>query len=227
MATAAILVDWCPAYLKSDGATGSLLLSPLGTSTLLQHVREQAVASGAEALTVVPIFRYDEGYSRAVRLIVSEATVTAPTRFAEFLDSCEPSDRLLIVDTRYCPLAGFDFRALQREASTCILARHLVHLQQSAGGTRERVVCDQDLRVRAIQRLYDGVTQFETAGVSASLIPAAVARSLNRPDLFCLKHLRTRLAASGVPTLVWGTRLWRAVAYPHCGREWPAGATVE
>lgn len=200
MVVTAILVDWRPEYLRSERTPGSLLLAPVGTATLLQHVREQVLAADVHTLTIVPNFEPDEHYRQAILALAPDVAVASPAGFADFLDSHEPSDWLLLVDARQVPASGFEFRVLLRDAADCRLTKHVVQLERNTGGTKERVLCDENLRVRGIQRLYDGVTQLETAGVSSSLVSVAVARHIAKPELFCLQQLRTRLAACGVPS---------------------------
>lgn len=196
----AILLDWRPEYLACQQEATSLLLAPLGTGTLLEHIREQIHAADVHTLTIIPNFTWDEAYRDAIRELAPDVGTASRTSFGDFLESHEPADLLLIVDARHVPAAGFEFRVLLRDAANCRLTKHLIQLDHSDGGTRERVVCDDEMRVRGIQRLYDGFTQLDTRGVSASVVSVAVARHIGQPDLFCLRDLRAHLAAQGVPT---------------------------
>ena len=201
MAISLVLADACPRYLRSDQLRTSLLLAPLGTGTLLERICDQAASLSAHSVTVVPTFTCDGAYTAAIGAILDSINVTTPERFDEFLESQESSDRLLIVDVQHYPLAGFELHRLLGEEFDRRLVRHLVHLQPSCEGAQERVVYDVNHRVRAIRRLYDGVTQLNAIGVSASLVSLAAVRCLgNSRDLLCPERLRLSLASVGVPS---------------------------
>jgi hypothetical protein len=198
--TAVALLDWRPAYLRSDEADTSLLLSLLGTGTLLEYLCSQSGVAEAGTLTVVPNFQWRAGYVEAVRAVVPQAVVTAPGRIAEFLDAQEVSDWLLVVDTRHCPLRGFDLRGFVDASTNGWLARHLVHPRQGGERPRERVVYDGERRVRAVRRLHAGLTQLDGVGVACSLISIGATQAAGGLDHFRLDRMRTRLLARGVPS---------------------------
>lgn len=200
MSTEAIILDWRPAYLREAGADVSLLLLPFDTGTLLEHLQAVVRAADVAAVSVVPNFEYDDEYRRAVANVAPQVNVLPPHRLGEHVDNHEPSDLLLIVDSRYFPQRGFELRAMLRDTHNCRLVRHAIVLRQSAAGTQERVLCDRTQRVRAVRRLYDGVTQLEAAGVSCSLLSVSVARHVEDLELLCLQQLRARLALSNVPS---------------------------
>jgi lipopolysaccharide/colanic/teichoic acid biosynthesis glycosyltransferase len=200
MSITAVLVDWRPAYLRAAGDAASLLLAPLGDGTLLAHVREQVAAAEAHQTVVLPNFEHGAAYRRAVERVVPDARLVAPAELRAFLDNHEPADWLLLVDTRHIPAGGYEFRVLLRDIARSRVIKHLVPLEHNVGGTLERVICDEQQRVRGIQRLYTGVTHLSTTGVAASLITVALARHLAQPEELCLGELRARLAAQGVPT---------------------------
>jgi lipopolysaccharide/colanic/teichoic acid biosynthesis glycosyltransferase len=195
-----ILLDACPAYLRSAAAPTSLLLTPLGTSTLLDRMLDHLAVADAQALAVMPDFDAAPSYRCAVVEIVPNTDVIAPGRFGTYLDTCEPSDWLLIVDARTFPIAGFEFNLLLRDLSSSRLARHLVHPRRSTRGASERVVYDGDRQVRSIRRLYENVTQCDPVGVSCSLITVAAAGCLTDADASSVARLRTRLSSCGVPS---------------------------
>jgi len=70
--TAVALLDWRPAYLRTDAADTSLLLSLLGTGTLLDYLCGQSCVAEAGTLTVVPNFQWNAGYVEAVRAIAPQ-----------------------------------------------------------------------------------------------------------------------------------------------------------
>jgi lipopolysaccharide/colanic/teichoic acid biosynthesis glycosyltransferase len=198
--TAVALLDWQPAYLRTDEADTSLLLSLLSTGTLLEYLCGQAGVAEAGTLTVVPNFQWSAGYAEAVRANAPGAVVTAPSRFAEFLDAQEVSDWLLVVDTRHCPLTGFDLRRFVDASTNGWLARHLVHARQRGERPRERVLYDGEQRVRAVRRLYEGLTQLDGVGVACSLISIGATQAVGGLDHLRLDRMRTRLLARGVPS---------------------------
>jgi lipopolysaccharide/colanic/teichoic acid biosynthesis glycosyltransferase len=199
MATTALLIDWRPAYLSGSRRATSLLLSPLGAATVLDTLRDSARAAGAQALFVLTTFECDAAYADAIHALAPDAALLTPHRFRELLESLEPSDWLLFLDTRHFPAGKFAARLRAEEAQHSALAIHLVHLRRECDGTQERVLCDEELHVRRIQRLYDGVTHLELAGVCAALVSATAARYLREAELVCLARLRARLSACGVP----------------------------
>jgi len=214
MTVTTILIDWRPPYLRgapecgAELGTTSLLLSPLGARPLLAHFHEQIRAARIGVLTVVPNFEpapstgdgCDGVYARALRAVAPEVGVTGAAQFRELVDAHEPSDLLLLLDARYGPAPAFELRDLVREASRGRLATHRVQMRVGGDGIEERVICDEHRRVRAIRRLYDGVTRLEVVGVSGSVLSVAVIQHLDAPHPFCLAELRTHLAAHGVPS---------------------------
>ena len=200
MATMAILVDWRPRSVQSDGTATSLLGLPLGPSAVVEPLRRELAATDIHGLVLAPNGPCGPDYLRAMRDLVPTASVVEPPAFGEFLNTLEPADWLLFVDARLFPRGDLQRVLLLKGDRTGATATHLVHLQRSDEGTRERVLCDEHNRVRVIQRLYEGVTHFEAAGVSCSLISVAMAQRLQRSDLFRLPLMRTRLAACGVPS---------------------------
>jgi hypothetical protein len=58
-----ILLDSRPSYL--EGSRSSLLLVPLGTGTLLDHLRARLSAVSPNALAVCPTFEPDPDYAAA------------------------------------------------------------------------------------------------------------------------------------------------------------------
>jgi lipopolysaccharide/colanic/teichoic acid biosynthesis glycosyltransferase len=199
MSTTAILIDWQPPYLKTAADPGSLLLAPLGVSTIGQQLHRQLSAADVQRVLVVPNFEVDERYSAALLQCIPDAEIMTTSMIGDVVDTAEPSDLLLLVDPRHYPVAGFEFRALLKDASNCRLAKHLVQLRKTVEGTQECVVTDAQQRVRRIRRLYDGVTRLEAAGVSASLLPVSVARLVAQMELLSLESLRALLATSNMP----------------------------
>lgn len=198
-----VLLDSRPSY--ANGATGvsSLLLLPLGEGTVLSHVRSRISAVTAHAPSVFASLDTD---STAYAAAVKEAdpsidSVLAPAEFRARLEAYEPSDWLLVVDPVCLPASGLTPESLLRHSmGDPRWARHLVALESSADGTRERVEFDGRGRVRRIQRFYDAVTWPFTTGVSCSLLPASCALLAEGLPWASLAQMRQALASRGIPS---------------------------
>ncbi len=199
MATTVIVIDWRARFGGVASAAPSLLDLPLGAETLAGALRRELAAANVDSWVVALNESADADDRRAVEASVAKASILEPAGFGRFLDTYEPADWLLFVDARRLPRGDLG-RLLPRNGEPARPeALHLVHRQRNADGTRERVVCDAEDHVRVIQRLYEGRTHLNTAAVSCTLISVAMARHLQRGDLFSPERMRTRLAASGVP----------------------------
>ena len=98
-----VLLDSRPGYLGRS-APGSLLLMPLGRSTLLDHINTELRDARREKLTVVPAFEPTPAYEQAVReACPSVQAVVYAAELAGHLSTYEPSDWLLMVDPRCFP----------------------------------------------------------------------------------------------------------------------------
>lgn len=200
MSIQAIIMDWRPAYLQSSRSAVSTLLAPLGTETVVQHLWAQLLKAEIQSSTVMPDFETDTAYQSALQAVLGDVRLCRKEGLLDFLESLEPADLLLTIDPRCYALDGYDFAGLLRGSNTCHLPRHLVQLQGNARGAQERVVYDSELRVRCVQRLYDGVTQVQAVGIGASLISAAVARHLDLSAGLSPAQIRRQLAAHDIPS---------------------------
>lgn len=199
MSLEAIIIDRRPAYLQAQAAA-SLLLLPLGARTLLERLGAHLRRVDVHTLTIVPDFPSDAEYAAQIARRAPEARIASAATLDEMVDAAEPADLLLLLDSRFVPVSGYDLAGFLADVSRCRLVKHLVALQRSPDGTQERVVCDAEHRIRAIRRLYDGVTQFDLRGVSSSVLSAAAARHLDTLSPLCLATLRARLAAGSTPS---------------------------
>ncbi len=196
-----MLLDARPGYLGGS-APGSLLLMPIGRSTLLDHIQGGLHdLGGSQRLTVVPSFEPTPAYEEAVRKACPEVeSIVYAQELAGKLSTNEPSDWLLMIDPRCYPVAGLPLDLIfEGVASSRNWVRHLLSLESNAAGTRECVEFDADGRVRRIQRYYDAVTWTFAEGVSCSLVPASCAMMVDVP-FTSLPQLRTALASRGVPS---------------------------
>ena len=195
------VLDTRPGYLGRS-APGSLLLMPLGRTTLLDHINQRLGGVG-QKLTVVPGFEPTPAYEQAVRGACGRVeSVVYGQELAGHLSTYEPSDWLLMIDPRCLPASGqFLEMIVDGLASSPPWVRHLLALESNAAVTRECVEVDADGRVRRIQLLR----LRHAAGPS----PRGVCCSA-RPRLGALwwmcptslpSQLRTALLASrGVPS---------------------------
>jgi lipopolysaccharide/colanic/teichoic acid biosynthesis glycosyltransferase len=196
-----IFIDARPNYLR-DGPASSLLLVPTPSGTLLSYLQARCRTLTAHPPLVLTTFDVEGDYVRAVMAACpSVAAVLSRAELATGLSAYEPSDQLFFVDPRCFPIDGLHPQELLRYSLTDPRwARHLVSLDLTAGGTKERLDIDQAGNVRRIRRYYDSVTWPFTSGVACSLVPAA---STLLPEEFrfdSLEELRNVLAARGVPS---------------------------
>lgn len=196
-----IVLDTRPAYLPAGAKPNSLLLMPLGTTTLLGHLQSRLSAVRHPKTTVVPIFEPDADYESAIGGPDATVDVVKPAEFGAHLSAYEPSDWLLVVDPRCFPLAELE-RAIpiDRFTESPCSAWHLVALESNAIGTRERIELDGSGRVRRIQRYYDEVTWTVTSGICCSLLPVSCLLRAGNLPLTSLSALRAELSARGVPS---------------------------
>jgi lipopolysaccharide/colanic/teichoic acid biosynthesis glycosyltransferase len=196
-----VFLDSCPPYLRRDGKPASLLLAPLGTSTLIDFIDSQ-VASGGRGPTVLSTFDPPDGYEEAIREACPGVEAVLPVQeFAQRLAAYEPSDCLLVIDPRLFPEEGLaPDLLLRRPVYDHRWVRHLVPLAASEGGTRECVELDADGQVRRIQRYYDDVTWPFAAGVCCSVLPGACAAMAADLGFSSLSELRRNLAGRGIPS---------------------------
>jgi lipopolysaccharide/colanic/teichoic acid biosynthesis glycosyltransferase/carbonic anhydrase/acetyltransferase-like protein (isoleucine patch superfamily) len=195
-----ILLDSRPSYL--EGSRSSLLLVPLGTGTLLDHLRARLSAVSLNSLAVCPTFEPDPDSATRVQRVYPQARVIAGAQALDgYLARLEPSDWLFMVDPRCFPADGLAPESLLHHTSADPRwVRHLVALDASVTGTKEHVDVDREGRVRRIQRYYDAVTWPFASGVACSLLPCSCRLAGRELDLGSLADLRLSLAGRGVPS---------------------------
>jgi lipopolysaccharide/colanic/teichoic acid biosynthesis glycosyltransferase len=196
-----LILDHRPAYLRSARAEVSLLMLPLGTGSLLDHVTEQlAAVSGLRSgkLVIVPTFRPDRDYKRRVRTRVSSGVnVMGPGGLARALGACEPADYVLLVDPLRWPVTGSDLAAAVERHRDYQSANHMIAVGADPEGTRERVEYDRRGRVARVQRLFNRVNWPEVAAtcIFLSIAPALAIRGVRFRSL---GELRSALCGKGV-----------------------------
>ena len=196
-----VVLDQTAPHLGGAPTGRSLLLTPVGSGTLLGRLNESLERFGSRVLTVAPSFDADDAYRVAVRHACGDVErVVSPGQFGEFVSGLEPSDWLLFVDPTCVPDAGTDPDLLVRmSAQSPRTAVHLVALESNAGGTVEWVDVDERGDISHIRRYYDAVTWPYASGVAASLVPVSCLLTARNLRVDSLRSLRLALAAHGVP----------------------------
>jgi len=193
------IIDSRPAYM---GGAGSLLLAHVGAKTLLEHVAVRLGRLSDAPPVVVSPFTGEAGHVDALRAAHPGLRgVIGMPELRDWLGSFEPSDFLLFIDPRCLPADGFEDELILRHPGVDPRwARHLVALDLSASGTRERLEIDTGGRVRRIQRHYEAVTWPFSSGVACSLLPVTCGLVVEDANFDSLAALRRALNAAGVPS---------------------------
>ncbi len=195
-----IFIDAQPTYLKAGAGPTSLLLTPMGTGTLLSYLSDRVSAMPSESLAILTTFEPNPDYKEIICNVCGDGTsVVSAKRFDTLLRRYEPSDWLLITDTRRLPLGEFDPAQLVNNDSGSCQVKHLVELDHSIDSVKEYAILGEDERVCRIQRYYDGTTWLHVTSVSCSFVPAACACLTNGVSFESLMGLRNTLTSAGIP----------------------------
>jgi lipopolysaccharide/colanic/teichoic acid biosynthesis glycosyltransferase len=197
-----VIIDSQPPYLQGRGRSSSLLMAPLGTSTVIEQLVSSFQPVTGNAPLVIPPVDADDSYSSLVATLSPSVQVVASAEhFADALSGLELSDALLIVDPRCMPVEGFQFAKLQHEhALEPRVSHHLVAFETAVAGTKERVCFDRSGKIRAIQRFYEQATWPFVSGVNATLVPCASGFQAGGFIPRSLAELRQILLSRGVPS---------------------------
>jgi lipopolysaccharide/colanic/teichoic acid biosynthesis glycosyltransferase len=197
-----VILDSQPSYLRGPGRSASLLLAPLGTEVVLQHLVAALAAVTDCPPVIVASEVADPHYTDWVRALCPAAqVVNTPQALAEAFAGHELSDARLFVDPRCLPTGGLGFEDLLRyHLAEPQVAHHLVAFERAIAGTRESVALDGSGQIRGIHRYYEQATWSFIAGTSSSLVPCAcgVASGGDLPS--SLDELRRLLIGRGVPS---------------------------
>ena len=196
-----IILDSQPSYLGSRGRSGSLLLSPLGTHTLIEHIADWVRPITGRAPLVVSRDS-DPEYRRWIATLCPSANVAVtPSEVVDAVAALEMSDTFLIIDSRALPAVPTEFSSLLHQYSRdSRIAHHLVAFENAVAGTQERVRFDRSGRVRGILRHYDAATWPFIGGVTATLAPVASGIFSDGVIPASLEDVRQHLVGRGVPT---------------------------
>jgi lipopolysaccharide/colanic/teichoic acid biosynthesis glycosyltransferase len=192
-----VFVDHRPGYLSAPGH--SLLLAPLGRTTVFERLRSEVSRYTRSRVVVTSRFTPDAAYLANLGVLgVRPEEVVSADRVAEHLKGYEPSDWLLICDSRWASVEPMDLTALvSGSPSSPRTSRHLVIPATTPAGTREIVVLDAAGQVARVQRYYESVTWPMASGVACSLVPLACRVALPEFPVTELSELRSALAAAG------------------------------
>jgi lipopolysaccharide/colanic/teichoic acid biosynthesis glycosyltransferase len=195
-----VLIDDRPPYLAGREDL-SLLLMPVGSRRVLDLLRGELAEPTRNRVTVVTPFRPLPAYCAALAAAgIRSEDVLEATQFAARLHEYEPSDWLLLRDSRFVSAEPLTLTELLQDIPRSHrAARHLVALAATLAGTSERVLLDPQGRVARIQRYYEGVTWPFASGVALSAVPVAGTLAVSNPPMSSLAALRSCLTAQGVP----------------------------
>jgi lipopolysaccharide/colanic/teichoic acid biosynthesis glycosyltransferase/acetyltransferase-like isoleucine patch superfamily enzyme len=196
-----VLLDSQPSYLHGRGRSSSLLLAPLGTSVLVQHLSSALAGVTNNPPLVVAGEGADDRYAEWIRAVCPAADVVGTAaELASALAAHELSDAVLFVDPRCMPLHGFEFSALvAQHVAQPRVSHHLVAFDRAAAGTKERVCFDASGQIRGIQRLYEHATWPFISGIAASIVPSACGVVAEGTIPRSLAEVRQLVITRGVP----------------------------
>jgi lipopolysaccharide/colanic/teichoic acid biosynthesis glycosyltransferase/acetyltransferase-like isoleucine patch superfamily enzyme len=162
--------------IRRGNGTTSLLTMPLGTATVLDYLCRAAASIDATDVVVLANDKTNRAaIARAADGLECNLRILTEAELDNLIHTLEPSDRMLFIDPRHWPTAGYDFEQLQREADSFSGAVHAIAMGADDTDASERVLIDRDGRVRGIRRLYQRVTRIERphGSISYSLVPVA------------------------------------------------------
>ncbi len=173
---------------------------PAGAESVLARLCREISAVTFQRPTIFSAFGLDPAYREAL-LGQTPYAVEWPVsqRFSQWLAEREPSDMLLVVDPRCCPIERVDLQRLVEDLADVRVAQFLVGMDGSASGTEELALFDDHGNIRRVQRYYDNVTRMQPRGVFAGLVPASSLRVGGQPTIESLMRIRASLASAGLP----------------------------
>jgi lipopolysaccharide/colanic/teichoic acid biosynthesis glycosyltransferase len=193
-----IILNYRVKYSSAGGRHRSLLEMPVGTGTVLDRLRVALDrVEHADIVVVSAAGGSDEQANRPGSGYRSLSLGDLP----EYLRQLETSDYLLVIDPRYWPRQGYDFRPLVEDADYRG-ATHAVSVGAESTMIRELVECDAAGKVKRVQRYYKPVNWPEMADAAGlySVVPARTAASASFESV---GHLRADLVRRGVLSRDW------------------------
>jgi hypothetical protein len=195
MAIVPIILDSRPKYLEDAGSRATLLSLPVGCGTLLDMVTSCLAVVEAEPPRVIPPDGVSRQYPSMVRRHGGDRASVFPRKdLLALSDALEPGDLLLLIDPQYWPVGGLELDAVLEQYLEQRSVIHAVEGASSVDCAIETVRFDEQGNIRAVRRLYHGVTWPEVGRLCYSLVPPGV---IEKPLLHDLAEFRTILAAAG------------------------------
>ncbi|MEO6236112.1 MAG: hypothetical protein ABIQ52_03885, partial [Vicinamibacterales bacterium] len=196
-----VILDSQPGYLAGAHGTLSILLAPVGTSSLAEQLARQLAPITGNAPAVLAPAAAGADYQRSIHALCPTARVLAtPDDCGDLVGRCELSDAILLIDPRCLTLGDAELGNLVREYSADPRVVHSLVAFEAFEGSKEHVSFDKDGQIRGIQRYYDQTTWAVIAGIGAMIVP--VACGVLGHGLFprSFAALRQILAGRGVPS---------------------------
>jgi lipopolysaccharide/colanic/teichoic acid biosynthesis glycosyltransferase len=197
-----VLLDSQPGFARGKGRSASLLLAPMGTTSLLEHLVGLLAPTTANPPVVLSYPDASGDYQSSIHATCPAARVVSePANLLDVFQRFELSDAFLVIDPRSIPIGDFQLSSLTRAyAAEPRVALHLVTFDTAIGGTKEKVSFDPSGQVRGIERHYGHATWPFIAGITASIIPGACGMLTEGLASRSLGDLRLLLAGRGVPS---------------------------
>ncbi len=169
---------------------------PYGLGTMISHFCDEATELHADDVIIIAPADVGEEYARRIETTSEgRASIKTPKELDQILHGFEPSDLLLLIDTRYWPVEGFDLAGMVKRCMNGPWALHAVADRSNVDAAREYVRMDDRGFVRMVRRYYDGVTWSETGAIPYSVVPAAAVEDV---AFSSLADLRSTLAERGM-----------------------------
>lgn len=194
-----VILDSQPGYLTGTERSLSILLAPMGTSSLAELLFSRLAPITRNAPVVLAPAAPNADYERSLTAVCPTARIMrSPEEFGEVFARTELSDAFLLVDPRCLVLGDSELARLVSEYSAEPRVAHSLVAFDAFEGSKEHVSFDHAGQIRGIQRFYDQTTSV-IAGISATIVPAASGALGNGQFPRSLAELPQILARRGVP----------------------------
>ena len=196
-----VILDAQPGYLTGADGPLSILLAPIGTSSLAEHLfrRLRTITGNPPAVLAPPALGAD--YDRSIHAVCPTARRLAdPDDLREMVGRCELSDAILLIDPCCLTLGDGELANLVSEYSAEPRVVHSLVAFEAFEGSKEHVSFDNDGQIRGIQRYYDQNTWGVIAGIGAMIVPVACGVFGHGALPRTFATLRQVLATRGVPS---------------------------
>jgi len=108
-----VLLDSRPAYASTEGRGASLLLAPMGTTSLLEHLVGLLAPTTMNAPVVLAYPDAPQEYAEWIQTQCPDARViSGPANLHDAFPRFELSDAFLVLDPRSLPVGDFQLAAL-------------------------------------------------------------------------------------------------------------------